>query len=876
MTAPTAHDPDGFSTGIAGLDDLFRGLISGDNVVWEVSDIADYAAVAVCFADAALRRGRRVIYFRFARHAPLISEGSGARVIRLEADAGFEHVLVGIRRTVATEGPGVHYVFDSLSDLTADWFSDQMVGNFFRLVCPLVLSVGGLAYFAYFRNQHSPFALAPVSRTTQLLVSVYRHDDRLFLHPLKASERTRPEAYALHEWEGDHVAPVADSHTIALVLGESPRASLGLTTSHLGVWSRTIVQAESVQARLRAGEPCLAEAERLRKRLLRMAVSREERLLELAERHLSLGDVIVIASRMLGTGLIGGKSTGMLLARAILEQGDPAWRDRFETHDSFYIPSDVFYTFLVYNDCWELRRSQLEAEDYAAGAETARDRIMAGAFPEHIVARFAAMLEHYGQSPIIVRSSSLLEDNFGNSFAGKYDSVFCANRGAPEERMAGFLDAVKTVYASTMGVPALSYRARHDLLDRDEQMGLLVQRVSGSRHGRYYFPQIAGVGYSFNPYVWSPDIDPRAGMIRLVFGLGTRAVDRADEDSTRLVAMNAPDRRPGGEEERDQQRVDTLDLESGELRTLLFGELLPAIEGVPITWFASRDRRAEAFHRSRGMRPAPVHALTFERLLSESGFVDDMREMLAALETAYACPVDVEFTANFDASGAYRINIVQCRPLQTHDRSGGLEPLPDIAPEDLLFTSSGPVIGRSRHIRVDRIIEVCADRYAALPEREKHSVARAIGVLNRMEPPGGGTVLLCGPGRWGTTTPSLGVPVSFAEIDRVAVLCELVAMREDLIPDVSFGTHFFGELVERDTLYVAVAPGQAGHAYAGFAARLGAASPDRFAELMPDAHALADVIRVFDAPADADGRPVVLRADTPRQTLHCYLAPRTS
>ena len=87
------------------------------------------------------------------------------------------------------------------------------------------------------------------------------------------------------------------------------------------------------------------------------------------------------------------------------------------------------------------------------------------------------MLEYFGQSPIIVRSSSILEDGFGNAFAGKYESVFCPNQGSLKERYDVFERAVKQVYASTVNPDAIEYRAERKLLDRDEQMALLVMRV---------------------------------------------------------------------------------------------------------------------------------------------------------------------------------------------------------------------------------------------------------------------------------------------------------------------------------------------------------------------------------------------------------------
>ena len=125
--------------------------------------------------------------------------------------------------------------------------------------------------------------------------------------------------------------------------------------------------------------------------------------------------------------------------------------------------------------------------------------------------QFVRLLEYYGQDPIVVRSSSILEDGFGNAFAGKYETVFCSNSGDLEQRLEEFENAVRTVYASTMNRSALDYRSRRGLEERDEQMALLVQRVSGSYYGEYYMPCVAGVGYSFSPYRFMEELDPQAG-----------------------------------------------------------------------------------------------------------------------------------------------------------------------------------------------------------------------------------------------------------------------------------------------------------------------------------------------------------------------------
>ncbi|HQH29147.1 MAG TPA: PEP/pyruvate-binding domain-containing protein, partial [Oligoflexia bacterium] len=309
-----------------------------------------------------------------------------------------------------------------------------------------------------------------------------------------------------------------------------------------------------------------------------MMISHENPVLELAQKYLSLRELLAIRKRMIGTGLIGGKAVGMILARAILKDTSAHWEDVLEPHDSFYVGSDVFYTYLVQNGYWwmvQRLKSSLSIDD---ATETVRRRILTGEFPEYIVKQFADMLEYFGQSPIIVRSSSIMEDNFGTAFAGKYESVFCANQGGPHKRLEDFLCAVRTVYASTMSEEALTYRSKRSLLGHDEQMGLLIQRVSGASYGHLFFPQAAGVSFSFNPYVWHNSIDPEAGMIRLVFGMGTRAVDRSDDDYTRIVAINEPLRRPEStfDEVRDyaQRRVDVLDLEANHMASIAFEDLL--------------------------------------------------------------------------------------------------------------------------------------------------------------------------------------------------------------------------------------------------------------------------------------------------------------
>lgn len=848
------------STGIPPLDRVVQGLRPGDNVVWQVDSVDDYVPFVRPYVACALAEGRRLVYFRFARHEPLVPDGGGAEVHRLSPAMGFESFTASIHRVIEDAGPGAYYVFDCLSDLAADWYSDLMLGNFFMVTCPYLYELDTVTYFAVLRDSHSHEALDSIRNTTQLLVDVFRREGALYVHPLKVHDRESPTMYLPHVQEGEDFRPITESAVLSEVLSDLADRRLD-AVSRSDLWDRTFQRARDVHDAVRSDARPESEAREIFGQILPMMLTRDERAVELAARWLELPDLLAVRRRMIGTGLVGGKAVGVLVARAILARSDPRWRKLLEPHDSWFVGSDVFYTYLVRNGCWPARREQRDPASFLDGAAEARQRILSGTFPEFIQKQFVEMLEYYGQSPIIVRSSSLLEDSFGNAFTGKYESVFCPNQGSPGERQRAFLDAVRQVYASSMSEEALRYREHRGLLDRDEQMAVLVQRVSGAIHGSLHFPQVAGVALSYNPYVWSSEIEPEAGVVRLVFGLGTRAVERADEDYTRLVALNAPLRRPesnlDAETEYAQRRVDLIDLANDRVASLPFEEVARRCPQLPLELFATPRRGGP-----------PV--LTFAKLLSTTPLVDHLRDMLRTLAGAYRYPVDVEFTAGFLASGALRLNLVQCRPFQFKE-GGAIVPPPQGLPESaVVLASRGPVIGQSTNTRVDRVIFVDPDAYDPLPQADRYEVARVVGRATRLEPAGKLRILLLGPGRWGTSTLSLGVPVSFAEIQRVSAICEIVKTGMNVVPDVSLGSHFFNDLVEASMLYLAVFPERPGYRLAEGLLR---SEPNRLPELLPDDARLAGVVRIVDLPLRGGGHALWLNANCVRQEVLCYLEP---
>ena len=191
------------STGIPGLDRVLKGLLPGDNVVFQVDAVGDYAAFVPAFCEHAQRRGKRLVYFRFADHAPLVPEDSGAEICRPRGGTGFEQFITDVHQTLEESGRNACFVFDCLTSLAERWYSDSMLANFFTLTCPYIYNLESLAYFAILRGSHSCQASSPIAETAQIFLDVYRHHGELYIRPIKVQRRYSPTMYMLHNWDGD-------------------------------------------------------------------------------------------------------------------------------------------------------------------------------------------------------------------------------------------------------------------------------------------------------------------------------------------------------------------------------------------------------------------------------------------------------------------------------------------------------------------------------------------------------------------------------------------------------------------------------------------------------------------------------------------------
>jgi hypothetical protein len=538
--------------------------------------------------------------------------------------------------------------------------------------------------------------------------------------------------------------------------------------------------------------------------LIRNLISDQLRYINIAKEWLSVNDLAEIRRRKIGAGRIGGKSAGMLLAQHILKNNsDLSELPSISMPESFYIGSDELYTFMAINNLisWNDQKYKTE-EEMRSEYPKIEEEFRKGSFPPDILDQLQTMLIKVGKQPLIVRSSSLLEDSFGTAFAGKYESIFCPNQGTLEENLLALTRAIAQIYASILNPNALLYRRSKGLLDYDERMAILIQFVEGERHGDFLMPHAAGVAFSRNLYRWNPQIRAEDGFVRLVWGLGTRAVDRVGNDYPRLIALSHPLLRPSNDpfsiRRYSQQYVDVLDLKRNCFSTLPVLDILDA-DYPPLRLIAQVDEdgyfetiRSTLIHDPKSL------VLTFDELLKRTPFADRMKAILRALELAYHSPVDVEFALKLNMESAGQpvlgISILQCRP-QSHLTETEVEKLPsNLDKEDILFSSEF-MVPQGKIAQVDYLVFVVPEEYFSLSSNsERSDLARAVGKIN--EKLKGENFICIGPGRWGSSNSDLGVPIAYGDIYHAKALVELAGENCGLPPEPSLGTHFFQDLLE--------------------------------------------------------------------------------
>jgi len=573
-------------------------------------------------------------------------------------------------------------------------------------------------------------------------------------------------------------------------------------------------------------------------------------------------------------GRLGGKAAGLILAQSILHHArlKGSYSGQHRVPVSYFIPSNGILEFIEYNGLEELINVKYKPIDEVREEFPLVERLFkSGTFPPTLHHGLEAMLEEVGEAPLVVRSSSLLEDRIGHAFSGKYKSLFIHNRGSLAKRVAELEDAIAEVYASIFHPDPIEYRRERGLIDFQEQMGILIQQVVGREVGEMFCPLFAGVAFSRCEMRWSSRIRRSDGMARLALGLGTRAVDRTGDDYPVLVALEQPTLRavqqPDEVYRYSQHEVDVVDLKSGQFENVLLADFLRRVgRRLPhMNRIFSIYRQGQILPMVGIMAQVDPDQLvvSFNGLL-RSSFPRELKSILEILEEGLREPVDIEFAHDGEA-----LYMLQCRALSLAFDVRHV-PVPRGVSEEAKVFSARRYVQTAQVRDLEYVVLVDPRDYEQLPSREEMlRVARTVGAINRALPER--SFVLMGPGRWGSRGDiRLGVPVTYADICHTAMLVEIARQRGSYLPDVSFGTHFFQDLVESRITYLPLYPDEAGIVWNdGFLSE----SPNVLADKVPQFADMAHVVRVIHVPSAADGQRLHVVLDGDADEGLAYLGP---
>ncbi len=593
--------------------------------------------------------------------------------------------------------------------------------------------------------------------------------------------------------------------------------------------------------------------------LIKRLMSDQLPFIGVAKRILTIGDLRLIHQGLIGTGKIGGKAANMILAWRALQGVDAKYGPGvINIPDSYFIGTDVIYEFLLMNQLEKyMNQKYLSIVDIRHEYPELVSHFLEAELPLYIVAQVRDLLRDLGPSPLIVRSSSLLEDNFGFSFAGKYSSYFCANQGTESENLQCVLDAIRMIYASALNPDALLYRKKHDLIDYDERMAILIQRVAGQQHGQYYYPDVAGLSFSHNPFCWTPEIRAEDGFMRLVAGLGVRAVERVAQDYPRLIPMGQPKLRPEttveGIRNYSQRFMSAINLETGNIDTVPIARGLEQ-NSLSLSKLAVRDMGERLVPLPPGdtLTEDDSVVLTFDGITSDETFLSIVRDTLSGLQEAYQSPVHLEFATEFveeteesasQGDAPYRLFILESRPLFQPAISRPDIDLAEIA-EGARLLATPTIMPPALLEGIDFVIFIDPEAYYAIEDdATRTAVINAVTRLNDELP--SGSFALVGPGRWGNVNEKLNVPVTYNNVCNSQLLVE-ISPAYSLAPEMAYGTDFHEDLTESGIFVLGVRPGTAGGYFNWSFFRDSANAIKTF---LPDSDLPDDLIRLLDMQA---------------------------
>ncbi len=509
----------------------------------------------------------------------------------------------------------------------------------------------------------------------------------------------------------------------------------------------------------------------------------------------SYDDTVLFAR--IGKGSLGGKGRG--LAFIAMEMKASGIRQKYPSvylsiPRTIVITTELFDEFMAENSFSDLSFAEKDDSDILS-------LFLSGEIPAGLREDLKAILRIV-KKPLSVRSSSLLEDSHFQPFAGVYQTSMIANTGSDEKRLAELEMAVKTVWASTYFSTAREYlrSTLHSL--EEEKMAVIIQQVTGSDHGGFWYPNVAGVARSLNYYP-VPGQKAEDGVGMLSFGLGKMIVD----EGTAFRFCPAKPRKPSDSlsgESSSQESFFALDL-SGSFDPLTNTDNLvrknidgeterfpKAFRGIASTLDMNTGMLSESM-RTEGMRILTFNGILKYEMLPLAPIIDDMLKLGS---NAMAEPVEIEFAVDTEHSGRPDFSILQIRPISG---TAGYSSIP-VTDEDrekaLIYAEK--VMGNGV---VDDIRDIITIKPEAFRASEMTEMARELEILNSGID---SLYVLVAAGRLGSSDRWLGIPCTWSQISRAHVIVETGV--KELQVEPSQGTHFFQNMTSLGCIYLTINP----------------------------------------------------------------------
>ena len=506
----------------------------------------------------------------------------------------------------------------------------------------------------------------------------------------------------------------------------------------------------------------------------------------------------------LGDGSLGGKARGLAFLNHILAKYDlyGKWEDvRVLVPRTLVVTTEYFDRFILENGLQYVINSDLSDAEILS-------EFVASTLPSDLTDALRVFIRNV-RRPLAVRSSSILEDSYYQPFAGVYSTYMIPHTENEDQELRLLSKAIKSVYASVYFASSRGYIISTSNVISEEKMAIVLQEVCGSEDGGYYFPTFSGVARSINFYPIGYET-PEDGVAKLAFGLGKAVVDGdqvlrfSPKYPKNVLQTSTPDLTM----RETQQAMFALNLQPDKFKTSVDDAV--NLERIPISdcgRFRSFSKVVSTWdYENQRIVDSPVPKgpkfVTFAHILKYNTFplADILNTLLEITRKEVKCAVEIEFAADLDRGDrAALFNVLQIRPISSVNSFNAVD-WNSLDTEGALL-SSGCAIGPGMIQGVRDVVYLRRQNFDVMKTREMAAEMTAIN--NRMRDEGRNYVLI-GYGRWGSSIPSLGVPVQWSNISEAKVIVECCL--ENFRIDPSQGTHFFQNMTSFNAGYVNVNP----------------------------------------------------------------------